>query len=157
MRFVLLLGAVAACASAPRPPYDQIAARFRHKVPFERGKREATATDSVDVLEVWGTRPRIEIGGEYVVVGRYTLESEPQGRVFFYMTGNNWDNSGPTMDLQQAEVRRGTGTFVLQSKMDGPGWFHVNLYGGNREVADLYFGVGETLLTEEKAAEWSGG
>jgi hypothetical protein len=148
MRPALLVAtfALVGCASASRPPHDRIAARFRYKVDFERGKREATATDRVDVLELWGTRPSIEIGGEYVVVGRYTLESEEQGRVFFYMTGNNWDNSGPVMDLQRADARRGTGTFVLQHKMAGPGWFHVSLHGGNRKVADLYFGEGETLL-----------
>ena len=75
--------------------------------------------------------------------------------MFFYMTGNNWDNSGPTTDLQVADVRRGTGTFVLQHSMAGPGWFHVNLYGANREVADLYFGEGDTLRTAD--AGGSGG
>ncbi len=144
----MALGAIG-CAAAPHAPYDSIAARFRYKLDFERGKEESTPKDRVDVLELWGTRPEIEIGGEYLVVGRYTLGSEEQGRVYFYMTGNNWDNSGPTLDLQVAEVRRGTGTFVLLHRMDGPGWFHVNLYGANREVADLYFGKGDTLYVAD--------
>jgi hypothetical protein len=147
--FLLAVLAAAGCATAPRPPHDAIAERFKHRVEFERGKEESTARDRLEVLELWGTRPEISIGGEYLVVGRYTLGSADSGRVYFYMTGNNWDNSGPVMDLQQADVRRGTGTFVLQHRMRGPGWFHVNLYGGGKEVADLYFGKDETLLKAE--------
>lgn len=151
----ILLGVLAALAAtgcaAPRAaaPHDAIAARFKYKVPFETGKRESTATDQVEVIGLWGTRPRIEIGGEYLVVGRYTLQSDERGHVFFYMTGNNWDNSGPVMDLQRTEVRRGSGTFVLQHKMAGPGWFHVDLYGEENELADLYFGEGDNLLRAE--------
>jgi len=149
MRTCLVALLVAAGCAAPRPPHDEIAARFRHRLDFDLGKEESTASDRVEVTELWGTRPRIEIGGEYLVVGRYTLGSADDGTVYFYMTGNNWDNSGPVMDLQRLDVRRGTGTFVLQHRMRGPGWFHVNLYGGSREVADLYFGKGDTLLRED--------
>jgi hypothetical protein len=146
VRTCLVALLVAAGCAAPRPPCDRIAERFKYRVEFDRGKRVATATDSVDVIELWGTRPGIEIGGEYVVVGRYTLGSADEGTVFFYMTANDWDNSGYVMDLQQIDVRRGTGTFVLRNEMAGPGWFHVNLYGDGKEVADLYFGKGDTLL-----------
>lgn len=146
MRALMLAAVLAGCAAAPKAPHDSIAARFKYRVPFERGKEEATAKDRVEVLELWGTRPEIEIGGEYLVVGRYTLGSADEGRVFFYQTANGWNNSGPVMDLQQAVARRGTGTFVLHHEMAGPGWFHVNLYGDWKEVADLYFGKGDTLL-----------
>jgi hypothetical protein len=150
MRFGLLLLAIAwGCASAPHTPQDEIAARFKYRVPFETGRAETTGADHVEVLELWGTRPAIEVGGEYLVVGRYTLESEEQGQVCFYLTANNWNNTGPNMDLQWAPVRRGTGRFVLQHKMHGPGWFHVNLYGQSEELADLYFGAGDTLLRGE--------
>jgi hypothetical protein len=153
MRSFLLAALLVGCAAAPRPPHDRIAERFKYRLDFDRGQREATATDSVDVIELWGTRPGIEIGGEYVVVGRYTLGSADEGKVYFWMTADGWDNSGPNMDLQEADVRRGTGTFVLQRPMRGPGWFHVNLYGGGKEVADLYFGKGETLLEADPTVQ----
>jgi len=157
MRFlpVALVLAAAGCATAPGAPYDSIAKQFRYKLDFDRGQELSTPTDRVEILEVWGTRPEIEIGGEYMVVGRYTLGSADEGKIYFWMTANDWDNSGPNMDLQEAEARRGTGTFVLQHAMEGPGWFHVNLYGNGKEVADLYFGKGETLYPKE--AEGAGG
>jgi hypothetical protein len=152
MRRIGLLAAIVwaqGCASAPHAPHDEIAARFVHRIAFETGQEESTATDRVQVLELWGTRPRIEIGGEYLVVGRYTLQSEERGRVYFWLTANNWRNEGPNMDLQWAPVSRGTGRFVLQHKMHGPGWFHVNLCGEETELADLYFGTGDTVLRGE--------
>jgi hypothetical protein len=149
VRLALLLLLATGCASAPRPPHDRVAERFKYKVDFDLGREESTAKDRVEVLELWGTRPDISVGGEYLAVGRYVLGSADEGRVFFYQTADGWDNSGPVMDLQQAVARRGTGTFVLQHRMRGPGWFHVNLYGDWKEVADLYFGKGETLRTAE--------
>jgi hypothetical protein len=133
----LLASALVGCV-APRPP-DEIAARFQYRVPFDAGTVEATAGNSVEVTEVWGTRKKIEIGGEYVVVGHYMLQSVSQGRLFFWLTADNWDNSGPTMDLQRTNARPGTGRFVLQHKMEGPGRFHVRLYDDTKGVADMYF------------------
>jgi hypothetical protein len=145
----LLLVSLLGCASAQRPPIDPIAERFKYKIDFDRGKYEAVGKDSVDVIEVWGTRPEIEEGGDYLVLGRYTLQSADRGQVFFYMTADNWDNSGIAMDLQNLDVTRGTGTFVLHHEKPGPGWFHVILHADDKEVANLYFGKGQTLLTEE--------
>ena len=80
--------------------------------------------------------PRARPHIEYVVVGHYMLQSVSHGRLFFWLTADNWDNSGPIMDLQRADVRPGTGTFVLQHKMEGPGRFHVSLYDGDQKLAD---------------------
>jgi len=136
---ITLLASTFLSCAATRPPH-QIAAQFKYRVAFEPGTVEATEGNRIEVTEVWGTRKRIEIGGEYVVVGRYTLASDSPGWISYFLTANNWDNSGPTMDLQRMDARPGSGTFVLQHKMEGPGRFHVSLYDGWKEVADMYFG-----------------
>ena len=40
----------------------------------------------------------------------------------------------------------GEGRFALVHEMPGPGYFHLILRGDGRELVDLYFGKGETLL-----------
>jgi len=84
MRFlpVALVLAAAGCATAPGAPYDSIAKQFRYKLDFDRGQELSTPTDRVEILEVWGTRPEIEIGGEYMVERRSELENwKPYGLV----------------------------------------------------------------------------
>ena len=135
---IALFAAVLGGCAASRP-VDDVASRFKHRVPVEMGEYQTNGIDRIEVVELWGTRPQIEIGGEYVVVGRYSLQSEDAGRVTFFLTSTGWNNSGPIMDLQQAAVKRGTGTFTLQHKMEGPGTLHVTLYGTEKELADQYF------------------
>ena len=149
-RKLMLLVLLASCA-APRPA-DEVASRFVHRVPISLGEFTGNGTDGIEVTEVWGTRPRIEIGGEYVVRGRYSLQSTEVGLVTFFLTANEWRNAGPIMDLQEARARGGEGTFTLQHKMAGPGAFHVTLYNDSYvRLADQYFGNPEPAPTNAAA------
>ena len=147
-RFVQLAAVLAlvGCSSVPQAPRDP--SRYKYKVPFERGPSEETENDRIDVTELWGTRRKIEVGGEYLVVGRYELQSAESARVYFYLTADNWDNSGPNLAHQWTTVARGNGTFVLQHEMAGPGRFHVNLRGDGRDLADLYLAESEAFFSE---------
>ena len=127
-----------------------LAGLFKFRVPVEFGLTETRGGGRIEILEVWGTRPRIEIGGQYLVRGKYAMPSQDHGKLYFYETSTgNWNNSGPTLDLQTTTVRRGEGEFTLVHAMAGPGYFHLQLEGqsGERDVcyANVYFGTGDNV------------
>ena len=107
--------------------------------------------NEITIHEVWGTRPSVEVGGSYIVTGNCKLVSAERGQLFFYETAKNWDNSGPAIDTQRTPVRRGETRFALLHEMPGPGYFHLILVADSgHELANLYFGHGETLLKKDK-------
>jgi RNA polymerase sigma factor (sigma-70 family) len=129
-------------------PLQAIARRFAYRVPFETGFKEASDGNAIEILEVWGTRPRIEVGGQYLVHGKYTLRAHEAGKLYFYRTETE-ANSGPTptYDLQQMSVPKGQGEFTLLHGMGGAGFLHVILTPAERYVplANVYFGTGATV------------
>jgi RNA polymerase sigma factor (sigma-70 family) len=135
--------------SLPAPLAAALVNRFKYKVAFEIGKADQSDGGRIDILEVWGSRPKIEIGGEYIVRGRYTLKTQTRGKVYFYRTSTGSDGFGPVRDLQAVEVTKGMGEFVLLHWMGGPGSFHVQLAGADDDkfgtLADVYFGTGDNV------------
>ena len=66
-----------------------LADRFKFRVPIEVGASEFHEGGRIDIVEVWGTRPRIEIGGQYMVRGKYKLPpGERRGQLHFYLTAD---------------------------------------------------------------------
>jgi hypothetical protein len=128
-----------------------LARRFRYRVPVEIGVSEFKEGGRLEIIEVWGTRPKIEVGGQYLVRGKYAL---PQtGTLYFYETATgNWNNSGATLDLQVLHLPKGQGEFTVVHGMAGPGWFHLVLSEVDRyshAYANVYFGTGENVLREK--------
>jgi RNA polymerase sigma factor (sigma-70 family) len=127
-----------------------VAARFKHKVPFEVGRTYLADGGHLEIVEVWGTRPAIEIGGQYVVRGKYNLPSKQEGRMYLHLTANSQANATSyELDLQNIAVAGGQGEFTLMHAMGATGWLHVTLIGksGDKDVtyADQYFGTGDTV------------
>jgi len=148
--FLLLPG----CASSP---FEAVVSRLAYRVPFDVGQTQVGEGDRIEITELWGTRPQIEIGGDYLVVGTYSLRTFDEARLSFFMTALDWDNSGTVMDLQSLTVKKGSGTFAFLHGMPGPGYFHVSMSAERRageyaQVADVYFGTGDNLLPEQAAA-----
>jgi RNA polymerase sigma factor (sigma-70 family) len=139
--------------------FAAVAGRFKYKVPFETGETQFKDDARIEILEVWGTRPKIEIGGQYIVRGKYVMPSHDPGILYFNetatATGPNWTGIGPDMDLQHMEVRKGEGEFTLLHGMGGPGSFHLTLVGedavkGRSDmVADIYFGTGDNVYRKK--------
>jgi RNA polymerase sigma factor (sigma-70 family) len=128
-------------------PNDQ----FKHRVAVEIGQTETAHGGRIEITEVWGTRPRIEVGGLYVVRGRYRLPPGERGKLYFYETATGgWGNRAtPTMDLQSADVDGESGEFELMHGMGGPGYFHLYLAERDkysRFFANVYFGTGDNVL-----------
>lgn len=141
-----------------RPRYDElhprddfIASRFKYRIPFEIGLTQTKEGGRIDIQEVWGTQPRIVVGGQYLVRGKYVLPPGERGKLYFYETATgNWGNT-PTanMDLQYTTLERQKGEFTLMHGMAGPGYFHLYLASPDqysRYFANVYFGTGDNVL-----------
>jgi RNA polymerase sigma factor (sigma-70 family) len=127
-----------------------LGAIFKHKVDFELGQTEFTEGGRVEILEVLGTRPKVEQGGQYAVRGRYVLPKGQRGKLYLYATaGGDWGNAHlATLDSQMLEVDQVEGEFILVHGMYGPGYFHIVLADPNkysRMFANVYFGTGDSV------------
>jgi hypothetical protein len=127
-----------------------LAGRFKYRVPFETGFTETREGGRIEIQEVWGTRPRIEVGGQYLVRGKYALPPGERGRLYFFETAEGAWGLTPTanMDLQQTTLDKEKGEFTLLHGMAGPGYFHLYLASPerySRMFANVYFGTGDNV------------
>jgi RNA polymerase sigma factor (sigma-70 family) len=126
-----------------------LADRFKYRVPFEIGHTEYKEGGRIEIREVWGTRPRIEVGGQYLVRGKYLLPPGERGNLYFYATaGGAWGAITTTLDLQSTAVDKQEGEFALVHGMSGPGSFHLVLADPecySRMFANVYFGTGDNV------------
>jgi RNA polymerase sigma factor (sigma-70 family) len=126
-----------------------LAKRFKYRVPFEIGYTETRQGGRIEIREVWGTRPQIEVGGQYLVRGKYVLPPGQRGKIYFFATaGGVWGAITTTLDLQMTEVDKPEGEFALVHGMLGPGSFHLVLADPERYsewFANVYFGTGENV------------
>ena len=131
-----------------------LADRFKYRVAFETGRTQTAKGGRIEIREVWGTRPLIEIGGQYLVRGKYVLPpGEQRGKLYFYASaGGPWGQTA-SLDLQSTSVDKQEGEFALVHGMAGPGHFHLTLRSAetySRWFADVYFGTGDNVLREEQ-------
>jgi RNA polymerase sigma factor (sigma-70 family) len=129
-----------------------LADRLKHKVPFEIGYTETSEGGRIEIQEVWGTRPRIEEGGQYLVRGKYVLPPGERGKLYFYETAEGAGGVGPTLDLQYTALDKEKGEFALLHGMTVPGYFHLYLASPDRYsryFANVYFGTGDNVLRKK--------
>jgi RNA polymerase sigma factor (sigma-70 family) len=130
-----------------------LANRFKYRVPFEIGYTEAREGGRIEIQEVWGTRPRIEVGGQYLVRGRYVLPPGERGTLYFYETATgDWSQPTTSLDLQHTALDKERGEFTLMHGMAGPGYFHLYLAPPerySRTFANVYFGTGDNVLRKK--------
>jgi hypothetical protein len=124
--------------------------RLKYRIPFEIGHTESNEGGRIEIQELWGTRPRIEIGGQYLVRGRYQLPPGERGTLYFYETASGAWGLTPTasMDLQYVHLDKEKGAFALLHGMAGPGYFHLHLVARerySRTFANVYFGTGDNV------------
>jgi hypothetical protein len=122
-----------------------LARRFRYRVPIEIGLSDFKDGGRLEILEIWGTRPKIEVGGQYVVRGKYVLPEN--GKLYFYETASG-NQDGATLDLQMTQLPKGQGEFTLVHGMALPGSFHLILTTPDNYshwFANVYFGTGDNV------------
>jgi hypothetical protein len=127
-----------------------LADHFKYRIQFETGFTESKEGGRIEIREVWGTRPRIEVGGQYLVRGKYVLPKGERGKLYFYETATgDWGRTATaTLDLQATEVDKQEGEFTLVHGMAGPGYFHLYLAPPDkysRTFANVYFGTGDNV------------
>jgi RNA polymerase sigma factor (sigma-70 family) len=132
-----------------------LASRFKYRIAVEIGENENREGGRIVIQDVWGTRPRIEVGGLYIVHGTYALPTGERGKLYFYETANGgWGNSGSaTMDLQTVALEQEKGEFTVMHAMGGPGYFHLYLASPDRYsryFANVYFGTGASVLRKSR-------
>ena len=123
--------------------------RFERRVAFETGLTETRDGGRIDIREVWGTRPKIEVGGQYLVRGKYKLPAGQKGKLYFYETAEGTAGIGGTLDLQMVDLDKPEGEFTLVHGMESSGFFHLILTDPDRYsrwFANVYFGTGDTVL-----------
>jgi hypothetical protein len=125
-----------------------LAQRFKYRVNFKIGKSDAREGGRIEIKEVWGTRPQIEVGGQYLVRGRYVLPQGVHGTLHFYASANGPWGETASLDLQSTDVDKPDGEFALVHGMAGEGYFHLIFTETNNYsnwFADVYFGTGENV------------
>jgi RNA polymerase sigma factor (sigma-70 family) len=134
-------------------PDTVLAKLFKYRVPFETGLTQTKEGGRIEIREVWGTRPLIEVGGQYLVRGKYVLPPGERGKLYFYATaGGAWGAVTTTLDLQSIAVDKQEGEFTLVHGMSGPGYFHLYLASPerySRYFANVYFGTGDNVWREK--------
>ena len=137
-----------AAGAEPAPDTAFLAKRFKHRVPFEIGRSETQDGGRIEIREVWGTRPQIEVGGQYLVRGKYRLPPGQRGKLYFYATASGAWGETASLDLQSTELEGQEGEFALIHGMAGPGSFHLIVTDPDRYsqwFANVYFGTGENV------------
>jgi len=135
----------------PKRDERDVASLFKHRVAFETGVTEGNEGGRIEIHEVRGTRPQIEVGGQYLVRGKYVLPRGERGKLYLYQTAA-WNQPTATLDLQMADADKPEGEFTLIHSMLGPGYFHVVLASPDRysrTFANVYFGTGENVLRKK--------
>ena len=142
-----------------RPGHDTcdttfLADRFKYRVPFETGRTQTAKGGRIEIREVWGTRSRIEIGGQYLVRGKYVLAARRTTRQALLLRVGR-GSVGPDSVARSTihAVDKQEGEFALVHGMAGPGHFHLTLRSAesySRWFADVYFGTGDNVLREEQ-------
>jgi hypothetical protein len=120
---------LAGCATAPRSV---------GLVPFVTGAPVFPLGDGIEIEEIAGTRPRLEVGGVYVVTGRARLVSRDQARVALFSTGSG--NATRTEGYRSVEIPKGESEFHLAIAIVADGDLHLMLSAADDPYANETFG-----------------
>jgi len=117
------------CATAPRSVVV---------VPFVTGPPVFPLGDGIEIEEIAGTRPRLEVGGVYVVTGRVRLISRDRARVDLFSTGG--DDATRTEGYRSVEIPKGESEFHLAIAIRADGDLHLMLSAADDPYANETFG-----------------
>jgi hypothetical protein len=126
----------------------QAADEFPYVVPFELGKAQFLAGDTVTIQSVRGTADSLRVGGTYCVEGSYTLNSADEAELALFVT-TKLDIRTKIDPKQMLRVKRGTGSFRLIETMAAEGYPHASFYPipSGSSFGGIYFGKGDWLLS----------
>ena len=127
-----------------------LAGRFKYKVEFETGWTESHDGGHIEICEVWGTRPKIEVGGQYLVRGKYRLPKGQRGKLYFYVSddgtwGREHRDSLISKPWRSTSQRASSFSFTAWRALgtSTSTWQTGSAY--SRTFANVYFGTGDTV------------
>ncbi|HTU24511.1 MAG TPA: M56 family metallopeptidase [Pirellulales bacterium] len=143
--------------TTPKAPSsaDLSPGEFPHLVKFEQGASKFLDGDKITIEEVRGTAATMTPGNVYRIKGTYTLASHDRARLAASTTAKHAkDGMGSWLDVQTAEIDKGSGNFTLYFPMWSEGWPHVSFYpsGGGIEVTRMGAGEERQALLNELSA-----
>ncbi|HPF13578.1 MAG: hypothetical protein H6830_06610 [Planctomycetes bacterium] len=153
MKHTISLAAVAfllaGCEAAPSRSVYQ-------SVPFKIGGTLFRHEDQITVKELLSTTGKIEASAVLKVRGTYSLQSEPEARLYFGLTTSEEPQATavPTAASPKVEssrlVAQGSDEFELTYFVEQTGFPHVTFYGSEsgRPFGGLYFGSDANLMTD---------
>jgi len=143
------LAAVCVASSMSGAPSSS-SQEFPSRVAYEVGDSEFASGDSITIQECRGTEDKIRLGGSYCVTGTYTLESQSEADLSFFVTTTN--AVGTPVDAQQTiRVKKGRGSFRLIKRMNESGYPHLTFYRRDtgQGFGGVYFGQGQSVLRQK--------
>ena len=97
--------------------------------PFVLGPRKFREGDDILLQQVRATSPKLEIGSQIVVRGRYDLQSKEKATLALFLTQTAGDGKESISPTQTMEVKQGTGEFELSYAVKHAGVLHVTFHG----------------------------
>jgi Domain of unknown function (DUF4159) len=105
-----------------------LVAQYPYVIPLQLGRTgDWVKGDNLRVLSVRGDRPRLELGGTYLVRGVYGLAGAMEATLSLNITSpaGYMSNHQP---FQSYRIEQGYGDFALVETMTVPGAYHVSFY-----------------------------
>lgn len=128
--------------SVPPVATPQINTAGLSVVPFATSQAKFEGGDSITLLEVLASSPRLEPGDTVVVRGQYSLQSRSQAVLMISLTVNAPGATEPVSALSRMTVDAGPGGFELAYVIRQPGALHVTFYpsgAGGSSFGGVYF------------------
>ncbi len=129
-----LLGAGCSTTALPTDAASTTAPTTVELVPVVEKRLGFVADDEIEILEVVGSRPRLEVGGVYLLTGRYALRSRPAARIALYSTATV--NTLRTHGYKSQVVEAGNGRFHFAFALLGDGDLHISVYEADDEYGN---------------------
>jgi RNA polymerase sigma factor (sigma-70 family) len=130
--------------AAPAPPIN--AQTMKYPVNFQLGSSQLAPGDKLSITEIRGSADAISAGNSYLIKGAYTLASQPEAvlAVNITSTQRGVNDNGPYGN-NVVNIKKGSGTFALELRMNITGYPHLSFYptNGGGWFGNLYFGTGQ--------------
>ncbi len=101
---------------------------FRYDVAHRVRNSNLTFPDRIEVFEMKGSRPNLEVGGVYLVSGRYSLERAERAELHFGVTPRRVGTCLVGGAHATQTVFRGSGTFLLASPVPFEGYPRISFF-----------------------------
>lgn len=124
--------------------------QFPYNVDFQTGFPRFREGDSITITRIMGSTDTFKTGGTYRVCGSYTLASEDEATLAFFVTATNGNGRSQILPEQHMRVQRGSGTFEVINQLNTGIWPHLSFYpiGNGSGFGGIYFGAGKWLRTD---------